>query len=72
MVRDDLEVTLPKNMVRVREMTRKYIEYLFEAGPMLPNTAYVDLASRIAFLMLMYPKDPYILVFTLLSAVYRS
>lgn len=72
MVRDDLDVTLPKSMVRIREMTCRYIEYMFEAGPMLPNNACVDLASRIAFLMLMYPKDPYILVFTFLSALYRS
>lgn len=72
MVRDDIDVTLPKNMVRVREMTRRYIEYMFEVGPMLSDTACIEVASRIAFLMVMYPKDPYILIFTFLSAIYRS
>jgi hypothetical protein len=72
MVRDDLDVTLPKNMVRVREMTNRYIEYLFETACMLPNEHCVDLATRIASLMLLYPKDPYIIVFTFLSALYRS
>lgn len=71
MIRDDLDTTLPKTMGRVRDMTRKYIEYMFEVGSMLPNNACVELASRIAMLMLLYPKDPYILVFTMLSAVYR-
>lgn len=71
MIRDDLDVTLPKHMVRVREMTQRYIEYMFETGAMLPDSACVELASRIAFLMLMYPKDPYILAFTVLSALYR-
>jgi len=71
MVRDDLDVTLPKSMVRAREMTKRYIEYLFETASMLPNAQCVDLASRIACLMLLYPKDPYILAFTFLSAVYR-
>ncbi len=72
MVRDDLDVTLPKNMVRVREMTRRYIEYMVETSSMLSNDQGVDLATRIASLMVLYPKDPYIIVFTILSALYRS
>ncbi len=72
MIRDDLEVTLPKTMVRAREMTCRYIEYMFEMSSMLPNTQSVDLATRIALLMMLYPKDPYILVFTFLSALCRS
>ncbi len=72
MVRDDLDVTLPKTMVRVRDMTRRYIDYAFETSTMLTDNQSVDLSSRIAYLMLMYPKDPYIIVFTLLSALYRS
>jgi len=72
MVRDDLDTALPKSMVSVRNMVHRYIEYLFEMGGILPSEQCVDLASRVAYLMLMYPKDPYILLFTFLSAVYRS
>lgn len=72
MVRDDLDITLPKNMVRVREMMRRYVEYVFETSSMLPNDQCVDIATRVASLMMLYPKDPYIIVFTMLSALYRA
>lgn len=71
MIRDDLPTTLPKSQADTREMCRRYLEYMAESSAGLSKEQYLNQASRVLFLMLLYPKDPYIVAFTVLSALYR-
>lgn len=70
-VNDELDVTMPKSMARTRSMIRLYIRYLFDSASDMDAESFRSEASRMLFLMLMFPKDPYILAFTTLSALYR-
>lgn len=71
MIRDDLPTTLPNSQADTREMCRRYLEYMTETSASLSKEQYLNQASRVLFLMLLYPKDPYIVAFTVLSAMYR-
>lgn len=71
MIRDDLPTTLPPTHSDTREMCRRYLEYMTETSGDLSKEQYLNQASRVLFLMLLYPKDPYIVAFTVLSALYR-
>jgi len=69
MVRDDLAINVPQ--LRIQRMTKRYIEYFEELMPPLTPAQFQDQASRVLFLILMFPKDPYSIAFTILSALYR-
>lgn len=68
---DDLPMLLPSSAIRTRELTSVYLGYMKDTAGEMPAAQYIQEASRMLFLMLMDPKDPYILAFGILSALYR-
>jgi len=68
LIRDDLEISLPPHH---RLNAQRYLNYIEEVGHPLPTLQYRNQASRILFMMLMQPKDPYILVYTTIAALRR-
>lgn len=71
LVQDDLPTLLSSAAIRTREMSNVYLEYMKVTASELSSAEYIQEASRMMFLMLMDPKDPYIVAFGILSALYR-
>lgn len=71
LIQDDLPVLLASATSRTQEITNVYLGYMRTTASELSPSEYIQDASRMLFLMLMDPKDPYILSFAILSALYR-
>jgi hypothetical protein len=71
LIQDDLPILMASAAIRSREITDVYLGYMRETASEMPTPQYIQEASRMLFLMLMDPKDPYVVAFAVLSALYR-
>lgn len=71
LVQDDLPTLLQSAALRTRELTDVYLGYMRETAAEMSTPQYIQEASRMLFLMLMDPKNPYVVAFAVLSALYR-
>lgn len=71
LVQDDLPILLHSAALRTRELTDVYLGYMRDTAAEMPTPQYIQEASRMLFLMLMDPKNPYVVAFAVLSALYR-
>ena len=70
MLRSDLEIVFTESSA-IRKFANGLIKRLLSAAHVLPPAVFCLHASYILQLILMFPKDPYVLSFTTLSALYR-
>jgi len=70
MINDDIDITITHP--RTRASTRKFINHALGLAQTSPAAQFLLQASYILMLILLVPKDPYPIAFTVLSAMYRS
>ena len=71
LIQDDLPTLMASAAIRSREITDVYLGYMRDTASEMPTQQYIQEASRMLFLMLMDPKDPYVVAFGVLAALYR-
>lgn len=70
-LRDDMEMVFSKNNNTKQYVIRNCNRMIYNASVVQSNM-YILNSSYTLMIMLLYPKDPYILAFTILSALYRA
>lgn len=70
MIKDDIDVTISHQ--RVRASTRKFVTHALSLAQTSSAPQYLLQASYVLMIILVTPRDPYTLAFTMLSAMYRS